>query len=70
MCIADGSFVESDDLGQLCRAPVFDAVDTFIKVGGKAAVAIVVIIIICRVGAIPESPSLLAAVLTPASLTL
>ena len=59
VCIADGSFVESDDLGQLCRAPVFDAVDAFIKIGGKAAIAVVVIVIICRVGTIPEIAQLI-----------
>ena len=59
MCIADGAFVECDDLGQLCRAPVFDAVDAFVKIGSKAAIAVVVIIIICRVGTIPEIAQLI-----------
>jgi hypothetical protein len=59
VCIADGAFVECDDLGQLCRAPVFDAVDAFIKIGGKAAIAVVVIVIICRVGTIPEIAQLI-----------
>ena len=59
MCIADGAFVECDDLGQLCRAPVFDVIDAFVEVGGKAPVAIVVVIIIRRVSAIPEVAKLI-----------
>jgi hypothetical protein len=65
VCIADGAFVECDDLGQLCRAPVFDAVDAFIKIGGKAAIAVVVIIIICRVGTIPEIAQLIGCCIDP-----
>ena len=57
--IADSAFGGGNELGQLCRTPVFNVADTFIKVGGKAAIAVVVIVVACTRGAILEVAQLI-----------